>query len=252
LKYFKITESFHWMICEVCVDSADSIVSAIESKVNRIELCSSLNEGGLTPTIGLTKLAKTLISKTSIQFFVMIRPRAFDFLYSDLEFETMKEDIKNLKDFCDGFVFGILTKEGSIDLTRTKELIQLSRPKGVTFHRAFDMTSDLKSSLLNLIELRVDRVLTSGGETNVDLGMNLISQLQEISKEKIIIMPGSGVNIDNIEKLKSIGIKEFHLSGRKEKRKSLMQFKNEKCDMGNEVYLLNTLIVKEIVNIIQK
>jgi copper homeostasis protein len=114
------------------------------------------------------------------------------------------------------------------------------------------MTSDLKTSLHDLIKLKVDRVLTSGGETNVDLGMKMISQLQEISKEQIVIMPGSGVNINNIEKLKSIGIKEFHLSGRKEKRKSLMQFNNEKCDMGNEVYLLNPLIVKEIVNIIQK
>jgi copper homeostasis protein len=240
------------MICEVCVDSADSIVSAIEAKVNRIELCSGLNEGGLTPTIGLTKLAKKLISKTSIQLFVMIRPRASDFLYSDLEFETMKEEINHLKDFCDGFVFGVLTKEGLIDQLRTQELIQLARPKGVTFHRAFDMTSDLKTSLHDLIKLKVDRVLTSGGETNVDLGMKMISQLQEISKEQIVIMPGSGVNINNIEKLKSIGIKEFHLSGRKEKRKSLMQFNNEKCDMGNEVYLLNPLIVKEIVNIIQK
>ena len=233
--------------CEVCVDSAESIVSAIESNVNRIELCGSLSEGGLTPSIGITKLAKKLISNTSIELYVMIRPRPSDFLYSNLEFEIMKNDITALKDLCDGFVFGILTKEGTIDKTRTEELIKLCRPKGITFHRAFDMCFNLEESLKDLMDLKIERVLTSGGEKNVEHGFETIKNLLKISDKKIIIMPGSGVNKKNIKNLIEIGITEFHLSGRKNERISKMKFKNLKCDMGNEYLILDSNIIKEVI-----
>eukprot|EP01080_Neovahlkampfia_damariscottae_P009327 gene9327-1414_t len=235
------------LTCEVCVDSVESIVSAIEANVNRIELCSSLNEGGLTPSIGLTKLAKQMISKTSIELYIMIRPRPSDFLYSELEFRIMKEDINSLKEYCDGFVFGILKKDATVDKVRVEELIKLSRPKGVTFHRAIDMCFDIETSLKDLMELKVDRILTSGGEKNVDEGLEMIKKLLKISNQKIIIMPGSGVNNQNIKKLVDIGITEYHLSGRKTQRISEMIFTNKKCGMGIEPLFLNANIVNEVI-----
>src|SRR5574344_1731046 len=138
-------------IIEICLESVESVIAAEKGGADRVELCSDLFEGGLTPTIGTVK---TALRKSNIKINVMIRPRGGDFCYSDEEFEVMLEDVRALKDTgINGIVFGILTPEGDVDIVRSKELIELARPLPVTFHRAFDMTRDPYKSLEELIEL---------------------------------------------------------------------------------------------------
>ena len=142
-------------IIEICLESVESVIAAEKGGADRVELCSDLFEGGLTPTIGTVK---TALKKSNIKINAMIRPRGGDFCYSDEEFEVMKEDIKAFKETgINGIVFGILTPEGDVDVKRSKEIIELARPLAVTFHRAFDMTRDPYKSLEELIELGVDR-----------------------------------------------------------------------------------------------
>ena len=136
-------------IIEICLESVESVIAAEKGGADRVELCSDLFEGGLTPTIGTVK---TALRKSNIKINAMIRPRGGDFCYFDEEFEVMKEDIKAFKETgINGIVFGILTPDGDVDVKRSKEIIELARPLAVTFHRAFDMTRDPYKSLEELI-----------------------------------------------------------------------------------------------------
>lgn len=197
-------------LIEICLESVESVIAAEKGGADRVELCSDLFEGGLTPTIGTVK---TALKKSNIKINVMIRPRGGDFCYSDEEFEVMLEDVKALKDTgINGIVFGILTPEGDVDIVRSKELIELARPLPVTFHRAFDMTRDPYKSLEDLINLGVDRVLTSGQEATVPEGADLLEELVKIAGDRIIVMPGCGITERNFPKLQEkIKAKEYHI-----------------------------------------
>lgn len=197
-------------IIEICLESVESVIAAEKGGADRVELCSDLFEGGLTPTIGTVK---TALRKSNIKINAMIRPRGGDFCYSDEEFEVMKEDIKAFKETgINGIVFGILTPEGDVDVKRSKEIIELARPLAVTFHRAFDMTRDPYKSLEELIELGVDRVLTSGQEATVPEGADLLEELVQIAGDRIIVMPGCGITERNFPKLRAkIKAKEYHI-----------------------------------------
>ena len=197
-------------IIEICLESVESVIAAEKGGADRAELCSDLFEGGLTPTIGTVK---TALRKSNIKINAMIRPRGGDFCYSDEEFEVMKEDIKAFKETgINGIVFGILTPEGDVDVKRSKEIIELARPLAVTFHRAFDMTRDPYKSLEELIELGVDRVLTSGQEATVPEGADLLEELVQIAGDRIIVMPGCGITERNFPKLRAkIKAKEYHI-----------------------------------------
>ena len=197
-------------IIEICLESVESVIAAEKGGADRVELCSDLFEGGLTPTIGTVK---TALKKSNIKINAMIRPRGGDFCYSDEEFEVMKEDIRAFKETgINGIVFGILTPEGDVDVKRSKEIIELARPLAVTFHRAFDMTRDPYKSLEELIELGVDRVLTSGQEATVPEGADLLEDLVQIAGDRIIVMPGCGITERNFPKLRDkIKAKEYHI-----------------------------------------
>ena len=197
-------------IIEICLESVESVIAAEKGGADRVELCSDLFEGGLTPTIGTVK---TALRKSNIKINAMIRPRGGDFCYSDEEFEVMKEDIKAFKETgINGIVFGILIPEGDVDVKRSKEIIELARPLAVTFHRAFDMTRDPYKSLEELIELGVDRVLTSGQEATVPEGADLLEELVQIAGDRIIVMPGCGITERNFPKLRAkIKAKEYHI-----------------------------------------
>ena len=197
-------------IIEICLESVESVIAAEKGGADRVELCSDLFEGGLTPTIGTVK---TALKKSNIKINAMIRPRGGDFCYSDEEFEVMKEDIKAFKETgINGIVFGILTPEGDVDVKRSKEIIELARPLAVTFHRAFDMTRDPYKRLEELIELGVDRVLTSGQEATVPEGADLLEELVQIAGDRIIVMPGCGITERNFPKLRDkIKAKEYHI-----------------------------------------
>ena len=216
---------------EVCANSLSSALAAQEGGAVRVEFCDNLPEGGTTPSYAQLKLAKELLH---ILVYPIIRPRGGDFLYSDLEFSIMKEDIKICKSLnCDGVVFGILHADGSIDKTRCAELIELARPMKVTFHRAFDMCNNLEQGLEDLIELGCERVLTSGAAASALAGVGTIKALIKQAKGRISIMPGAGVNTDNIaEIIRITGASEFHASA-KHAVKSKMEFRNPNLSMGS-------------------
>ncbi|MBI9035826.1 MAG: copper homeostasis protein CutC, partial [Bacteroidales bacterium] len=198
---------------EICAGCIDSVHSAIEGGADRVELCDNLMEGGTTPSYGLIKKACQL---KGIEIFVIIRPRGGDFLYSKDEYEIIKDDISNCKKLgVKGVVIGLLTADGEIDVKRTHELVKLARPMSVTFHRAFDMTQDPFRSLEQLIETGCDRILTSGQYQTAFEGRENLRLLVEQSNDRIVIMPGSGVNQWNIIDIISFtAAHEIHMSGR--------------------------------------
>ena len=197
------------MILEVCANSYESALNAQKGGAQRIELCEDLAVGGLTPNF---ELSKKVISELNIPVFILIRPRDGDFNYSGEEFKQIKKDIILFKELgCKGIVSGILTKkDNNIDISRTRELIELSKPLEFTFHRAFDEALSPIDALHQLIELKADRILTSGQAETAVKGLDLLKELINIAEKKIIIMPGSGVNINNILEFKKIGSKEIH------------------------------------------
>lgn len=199
------------MKIEICLESVESVIAAQQGGADRVEFCADLFEGGITPSLGAFKTARR---HTSITMMVMIRPRGGDFCYSDLEFETMQEDVKLFKEAgADGIVFGILKADGTIDVERSKRIIELARPLPVTFHRAFDMTPDAHEALETLISLNMERVLTSGQEASVMEGVPALRKLVEQAGDRIIVMPGAGINERNFAYLKEqIKAKEYHLS----------------------------------------
>ena len=196
------------MILEVCANSYESAINAEKGGALRIELCENLSVGGVTPNF---ELAKKVISELNIPVFILIRPRGGDFNYSIKEFNQIKKDILQFKNLgCKGIVSGVLTKEKNLDIERTKELIEISRPLEFTFHRAFDEVNNPKVVLNQLVELKADRLLTSGQEETAIMGLDLIKKLITLSNNRIKVMPGSGINSANIIKFNTLEINEIH------------------------------------------
>ena len=203
------------IILEVCADSVDAALVAQQGGGARIELCQNLAAGGTTPSFAMIETARRLLN---IDVFVLIRPREGDFLYNDTEFALMQADIHCCgKIGCNGVVIGMLNADGSIDVRRCATLIDIARQYNmqVTFHRAFDRCRDLTEGLEAIIELGCERVLTSGGYSNVQEGTASLSRLVKQARERIIIMPGGGVTTENAaELIKSTNAKEIHGSFR--------------------------------------
>lgn len=199
------------MIIEVCAESYEYAVKAEKAGADRIELCKDLHLDGLTPDY---ESAKRTINTLKIPVFILIRPREGDFTYSNEKFELMKQDIVKFKEMgCKGIVSGVLNSDNSIDIKRTKELVELSRPLDFTFHRAFDIVENPLNKIENLIEIGVNRVLTSGQKNKAIEGVELLKELNNISKNRIKIMPGGGITKKNITKFSSFS--EIHGSFKK-------------------------------------
>lgn len=215
---------------EICVNSVESAVAAQKGGADRVELCDNLLEGGTTPSAGSIEIARKLLN---IKLHIIIRPRGGDFLYSDTEFEIMKRDIETAKSLgADGLVFGILDENGNIDKDMTKELIELSRPLTVTFHRAFDVCRDAFQALEDLISLGVDYVLTSGQEATAIEGADLIAELVRCAGNRIKIMGCGNLNERNIAKfVEKTKVKEVHFTGFGEVQ-SQMKHRNNQVFMG--------------------
>ncbi len=215
---------------EVCVESAEGAVAAQAGGAHRVELCSDLLEGGLTPSHGTLRVAR---ARLQIGIMAMVRPRGGDFCYSETEFAVMREDLLAAKSLgADGIVFGILHPDGSVDRERTKELVALARPLPVTFHRAFDVTRDPFEALDTLIALGVDRVLTSGQEPSVLEGLELIAELVGRADGRIIVMPGGGITERTMARVAaSSGARELHFASL-EPREGRMAYRNPRVFMG--------------------
>lgn len=201
------------MILEICASNYQSAQNAQIAGADRIELCSELAVGGLTPSHGLIAMVK---ENLKIPVHVLIRPRSGNFHFSEDDFEVIKRDIRVCNDLgVEGIVSGILNDDFTIDQKRTQELIELSKPMNFTFHRAFDQTPDPFQALEELIAIGADRILSSGQSETAEKGIVVLNQLLKLSKEKIIIMPGSGINILNCLIFKGAGFKEIHTSASK-------------------------------------
>jgi len=210
------------MKLEICANSYQSAFNAQNSGADRIELCSELSVGGVTPSYAVLKKVSKEIN---IPVHVLIRPRSGDFYYSEPEFEVMKEDIQMcIKLGFNGIVSGVLNPDNTIDIKRTKELIEISKPLSFTFHRAFDCALNPKKALEELIDLEVHRILTSGQKEKAIDGIALLKELKIMAQNKLIILPGSGINASNVLLFKKVGFKEIHTSASSIKTNSKVFF----------------------------
>lgn len=260
-------------ILEVCTGSLLSVQRAAEGGAPRVELCSGLSEGGLTPSIGFIHAAMKVEGP---QKHVLIRPRGGDFLYSETELDIMVDDIFAARRAgVDGVVVGALTAEGNVDLDACKRFLDAAQgeyvdfaegdldeayflpPVSVTFHRAFDLCRDSHVALENLIELGFDRVLTSGQAATAEVGIPVLKSLVQQAAGRIVVMPGCGVNVKNASRiLCETGATELHASARSV-YPSKMQFRHRGVNMGvpgdDEYSTLETDpgIVAQLVDLIQ-
>lgn len=215
---------------EICIDGVASARAAAEGGADRVELCANLPEGGTTPSAGMIQAVRRVFPG---RLMVIIRPRGYDFLYSDDEQLAMLHDIQTAQNLgADGVVIGCLTREGRVDAPRCRSLIESAGELDLTFHRAFDMTRDLDEALEDIHALGIRRILTSGGQPDVPSGAGRIEALVKRAAGRVSLMPGGGVTEANLEDMvRRTGVREIHLSAR-DTVHSLMQHRNHVCHMG--------------------
>lgn len=200
-------------ILEVAANSVASALAAEAGGAARVELCSALELGGLTPSHAAIA---TAVERLRIPVHVLIRPRAGDFVFDDPECDVMQRDIEICKSLgCAGVVIGVLTIDGNVDVPRCRRLMDAARGMSVTFHRAFDFANDPGRALEAVIALGCERLLTSGQAADALTGAPLIRKLIEQARGRITIMPGGGIDAHNIAAIaRATGAREFHASGR--------------------------------------
>ena len=244
------------MKTELCAYSVDACRIAARLGVDRVELCASPAEGGVTPSMAtIERVAKI----EGIDVSVMIRPRGGDFLYSDDEFETMLRDIAYAREAgATGVVFGILTADGKVDVERTRQLVEASKGMETTFHRAVDMTENYEAAVEAVIAAGCNRILTSGSYDKAIDGIANIRRAVEIAKGRIEIMAGSGVVAVNAKQLAEVGVDALHFSA-KCMVAGAMEYRNPRISMGGsdavDEYALRTVDeneVKEILKLIRR
>jgi copper homeostasis protein len=218
------------MQLEICVDSVESAIAAERGGADRVELCSDLMEGGVSPSAGLIAVVRQRIG---IGLFVMIRPRGGDFCYTDPEFEIMQQDIRRAQELgADGIILGVLDQHALVDVPRTRQLVEMAGPLPVTFHRAIDMTPDLRASLDDVVRTGARRVLTSGGAAKVTEGLSTVECMVKVAGDRIAVMAGGGITPETIIGVaEATGASEFHASLRTA-RPSPVEFHRPHVPMG--------------------
>lgn len=235
------------MLIEICANSFESALNAQDGGADRIELCQELGLGGLTPSYGVLK--KTL-ERLRIPVFVLVRPRSGNFEYSNEEFEVMLEDIALCKKMgCAGIVSGVLNEDFTINTQRTKVLLEASAPMQFTFHRAFDQTPDATKALAKLASIGCHRVLTSGHHASAEKGLQELLKLREASKNKPLVMPGGGINLNNISLFKEHGFEEIHFSASTIK---IVEREAPKITMNNLNFISDTAVRVSATELIEK
>jgi copper homeostasis protein len=196
-------------LLEISVETLEAARAAERGGADRIELCEDLSLGGVTPSADLVGAVR---AQVRMPIFVMIRPRAGDFVYSAAEFAGMKRSIASVKESgVEGVVLGILRKDRQVDLQRTQELVELARPLQVTFHRAFDEAADLRQALQEVIKSGAHRILTSGGAKSAPEGAVVLAELMTAARNRVAIVPGAGINASNVLQVaRRTGAREFH------------------------------------------
>lgn len=243
-------------LLECCVDSVESAINAEAGGADRLELCSNLIIGGTSPSTALFKLIR---EKVNIKVHVLLRPRFGDFLYTDNEFNIIKEEVKIFRELgADGVVVGCLNKDGSLDVHRMRELVEEAGDMNVVLHRAFDMTKDPLKTLEEAKEIGISTILTSGQKNSALEGMELLNQLVEKASDGIEILVGSGINANVIETfIKETNIVSYHMSG-KENLDSKMEYRKEGVSMGlpmmSEYEIMETSVekIREAKNVMKR
>lgn len=222
-------------LLEIAANSVASALAAQAGGAGRVELCSALELGGLTPSYATIAMAR---ERLRIPLYVLIRPRAGDFLYDDDECEAMRRDIETCVALgCDGVVLGVLDADGDVDMERCYGLVAAAGRLGVTFHRAFDLVRDPRRALDDVIALGCERVLTSGGQASAMDGAALIRELIARARGRIRIMPGAGVTEHNIAVLAvATGAHEIHASAKRQLSSGMRHRPSSLTDMqGGEL-----------------
>lgn len=201
------------VLLEICVDTVEGCLAAVEGGADRLELCAGLVEGGTTPSAGTIALA---LEKVRVPVVVLVRPRRGDFLYSTVELETMRRDVLAAKAAgAHGVAVGALEKDGTVARYAVRTLVTAARPLPVTFHRAFDHALDPLRALETLVELGVERILTSGGAPTAPEGAARIAELVHAARGRIGILAGGGVRPENVRALvRATGVDEVHATAR--------------------------------------
>ncbi len=236
------------MLLEICAFNLPAALAAQRAGADRIEFCCGPEEGGVTPSAGLIRMAR---EKLRIPLYPIIRPREGDFLYSEEEFEVMLRDVGLCRGLgCDGVVIGMLLADGRVDRGRCARLVEAAYPMGVTFHRAFDRAADPFVALEVVIGIGCERILTSGQRPVAMEGAELLRELVRAADERIVIMPGSGVRASNIAELAArTGAVEFHTSARVAQR-SAMEFVNGGMQEDLSMVMVSDEEVRRIKEII--
>ncbi|MER9045828.1 copper homeostasis protein CutC [Mesorhizobium sp. M0923] len=224
------TERPRLPLIEICVEGIDGLLAAQAAGADRVELCASLVEGGITPSFGTVRTALEL---ATIPFHVIVRPRGGDFLYSEAEYRSMLADVRALAELgVAGVVIGCLAADGTIDEQRMSELAQAAGSLNVTCHRAFDMTRDPTEALESLIRCKVGRVLTSGQRDTALEGADLLADLVRQAGDRIIILGCGGLDPQNIAEVRrKTGVSEMHFAALRDVP-SAMRYRNPKVGMG--------------------
>ena len=198
------------ILVEACVDSVASSIAAERGGASRLELCDALFDGGTTPSAGMIAACKAAVS---IPVFVMIRPRGGGFVYSDAERDVMRRDVVIARDLgADGVVIGGLGRDGNVDLDLVRCLVEAANGLPVTFHRAFDVTPDLRASLDLLADAGVERILTAGGAPTAAQGATTLADLVRKAGSRLVILAGGGIREENVGDLVSVsGVREVHV-----------------------------------------
>lgn len=201
-------------LLEIAANSLASALAAQAAGAHRVELCCALGEGGLTPSYATIALAR---ERLRIPLHVLVRPRGGDFLYDELELETMRADVEAcVRLGCDGVVLGVLDADGDVATTACRELVAAAGPLAVTFHRAFDLARDAQAALEAIVELGCARVLSSGQAAGAPAGTGLLRRLQEQARGRVVVMPGAGIAAGNIARVRALtGANEFHASAKR-------------------------------------
>lgn len=234
------------MIVEVCANSYESALNAKKAGADRVELCVELAVGGITPSHGLIKKVK---GEIDIPINVLIRPRSGNFTYSDTEFDIIKQDILFCKELgCNGIVSGVLNVDNTIDKARTKVLVDLAKPLSFTFHRAFDWVENPRNAIEELMKIGVNKVLTSGQEITAVKGIELLKELKDTVNNKLTILPGGGINSNNILEFKNAEFEEVHFSA----TELYKMMRSPKVSMNSSRFFDETQVAISSVSSIEK
>jgi copper homeostasis protein len=240
------------LIFELCAETIDACLAARDGGAHRIELCSGLSEGGITPSHGLIRDA---VERSGLPVHVLVRPRGGNFVYSASEIDVMRRDILHIKELgAAGVVFGILRSDRQIDVAATRSLVQFARPLEVTFHRAFDTTPSLPQALEDVIATRADRLLTSGGQRNVVFGSAALAELVRLAGHRIDVAVGGGLRLQDAASLaRATHAKHFHGSLRRRLKQAASPAKTvgDSMPLGSS-YVVDADAVRTLIQRLKK